>query len=244
MNKPKHLKRQGYLYLTIGGTMDLEKLKEEQKRLARKIVLKDTFSDINTVGGCQLLYTSKEMIAVAVLLDYKTHELIDKKYAVSKPTLPFVPGFQGYREIPLIIEAISHLIQKPDLVIYPGEGIVHPRKFGPASHLGLAIDTPTIGVSKNISCGEIRDFSIFCGEEKRGEVLKTKEYAKPLHISPGNNITLSSSMKIISTLMKEGSKLPEPLRVAHNYGLFIKKNLSSEGKFSVSSQGTTDAAQA
>ena len=205
--------------------MDLERLKEEQSRLARKLILKDDFSDLATIAGCQIFYTTTDLIAAVVLLDYKTRALLDKKFVISRPKLPYIPSFQSYREIPPVVEAISQLKQRPDLVMYPNEGILHPRKMGSASHLGLVLDLPTIGISKKLCFGEVRGEDIFFGDEKRGVILKTKDYAKPLHISPGHKISIETSLKIVISMTEEGCKLPEPLRIAHNYGLFVKKNL-------------------
>jgi deoxyribonuclease V len=109
--------------------------------------------------------------------------------------------------------------------MYPCDGILHPRKMGSASHLGLALDMPSIGVCKKLCFGELRGDDIFVGEEKRGALVRTKDYAKPLHVSPGHKIGLESCIKIVTSLTKEGSKLPDPLRIAHNYGLFVKKSL-------------------
>lgn len=205
--------------------MELEKLKEEQKKLARKLIFHDYFSDINRIAGCEILFTSDEIIAIVVLLDAKTLELIDKKFFISKPKIPYIPLFQSYREVPVVVEAINLLKEKPDLIIYDGSGMLHPAKLGSASHLGLVLDLPTIGVAKKICFGELKEGYIYVEGEKRAVELKTKEFAKPLCISPGHKISLQTAEKIVRGCLKEGSKLPEPLRIAHNFGVFVKKNL-------------------
>jgi deoxyribonuclease V len=205
--------------------MDLEKLKEEQKKLAKKLMLKDDFSEPSTIAGCQIFYTPIEQITVVVLLDYLTRAVIDRKYVISTPKMPHISSFQSYRDIPSVVEAISLLSQRPEIVMYPGEGILHSRKFGPASHLGLVLDLPTIGVSKKLCVGEIIGGGIILNGEKRGSIVNTKDHAKPLYVSPGHKICLETSQRIVKSMTKEGSKLPDPLRIAHNYGLFIKKNL-------------------
>jgi deoxyribonuclease V len=207
--------------------MEIEKLKEEQRRLARKLILTDDFldSDIKTVAGCTLLFSQDEMIAVVVVLDSKTLELVDRHYLVTRPKIPYYPLFQSYREIPAIAEAVMLLKTKPDMIIYDGNGILHPLRLGCAAHLGLVLDIPSIGVSKKIPFGNLKDGCVYIDNEKRGIELMTKEHAKPLYISPGHRICLKTSEEYVKRFHLEGKKLPEPLRIAHNYGLFLKKNL-------------------
>jgi deoxyribonuclease V len=204
--------------------VEIERLKEEQKKLSRKLILKDDFSEITTLAGCEIVFTKDEMIAVVVLLDYNTHALIDKKYFVTKPKIPYIPLFQSYREVPAVIEAVNLLAKKPDMIIYDGCGILHPLKMGCAAHLGLLLDTPSIGVSKKYGIGCLKEGIVYVGEEKRAVEMSTKEHANPLYISPGHRISLKTSEEIVRGCLKEGSKLPEPLRIAHNYGVYIKKN--------------------
>jgi deoxyribonuclease V len=205
--------------------MELEKLKEEQRKLARKLVFHDDFSDITKIAGCELIFTSDEIIAVVVMLDAKNLRLLDKKFFISKPKIPYIPLFQSYREVPIVIEAINLLKEKPDLIMYDGNGVLHPARLGSASHLGLILDIPTIGVAKKRCIGELKEGYVYVNGEKVGMELKTKEFAKPLCVNPGHKISLQTAERIVRECLKEGSKLPEPLRIAHNFGVFVKKNL-------------------
>jgi deoxyribonuclease V len=204
--------------------LEIERLKEEQRKLSRKLILKDDFSEPSTLAGCEIIFTKDEMIAVVVLLDYKTHALIDKKYFVTKPKIPYIPLFQSYREVPAVIEAVNLLSKKPDLIIYDGCGILHPIKMGCAAHLGLLLDTPTIGVSKKFGVGSLKEGIVYIDDERRAVEMRTKEHANPLYISPGHRISLKTAEEIVKGCLKGGSKLPEPLRIAHNFGVYLKKN--------------------
>jgi len=205
--------------------MELERLKEEQRKLARKLIFKDDFSDITKIGGCEILFTSDEIIAIAVVIDAQTHKLLDKRFFISKPKIPYIPLFQSYREVPIVVEAINLLKEKPDIILYDGTGILHPTKLGSASHLGLILDIPTIGVAKKRCFGELKDGYIYVDGEKRGVELKTREFAKPLCVSPGHKISLQTAEKMVREYLRDGSKLPEPLRIAHNFGVYVKKNI-------------------
>jgi deoxyribonuclease V len=204
--------------------LDIERLKEEQKKLSRKLILNDDFSEICTLAGCEIVFTKDEMIAVVVLLDYKTLSVIDKKYFITKPKIPYISLFQSYREIPAVIEAIGLLTKKPDMIIYDGCGILHPIKMGCAAHLGLLLDTPTIGVSKKYGVGTLKGGVVYVDDEKRAVEIRTKEHANPLYISPGHRICLKTSEEMVRLCLRDGCKLPEPLRIAHNFGVYLKKN--------------------
>lgn len=74
---------------------------------------------------------------------------MEYKVARIATTMPYIPGFLSFREYPALLAAWEMLSQKPDLVFVDGHGISHPRRLGVASHFGLMVDVPTIGVAKN-----------------------------------------------------------------------------------------------
>ena len=208
--------------------MDLKKLKEEQLKLAKKVIVKDDFSDINTIGGSDLAYTPDKVIAVVVVLDYKTLELIEEKHVITRPQIPYIPTFLSYRESPPIIEAFNLLENKPDILMCDANGILHPRKIGCASHVGLLLNIPTIGVAKKQLCGQIKDDKVFVDDEQRAFTLKTKQHAKPIFVSPGHKVNLKTSLKIAKHCLKKGNKLPEPIRLAHKFAVKEKRKLKQE----------------
>ncbi len=87
--------------------------------------------------------------AAMVLLKYPSLELVEYKVARIATTMPYIPGFLSFREYPALLAAWEQLSQKPDLLFVDGHGISHPRRLGVASHFGLLVDVPTIGVAKN-----------------------------------------------------------------------------------------------
>jgi deoxyribonuclease V len=208
--------------------VDVKKAKEEQLKLAKKIIVKDDFSELNTIGGCDLAYTKTKQVAVVVVLDYKTLQLLEVKHIITEPLTTYIPTFLSYRESPAIIKAFNMLETKPDLLIFDSNGILHPRRIGSASHAGLLLDTPTIGVAKKLLCGEIREDKVYYEEEARAYALKTKPHAKPIFISPGHKVSLKTSLKIVKNTIKPGSKLPEPIRLAHKFAVKQKQKLKLE----------------
>ena len=181
---------------------DVDKLKEEQLKVAKKVIVKDDFDEIKLVAGVDQAFKDNEIISAVVVCDYKTMGIVEKKYAVVKATFPYIPGFLSYREAPAIIEAFNKLENKPDVLLVDGHGIAHPRKIGLASHVGLLLDIPTIGIAKNLLCGEINEDNIIIGEKVVGFKLITKEHASPLFVSPGHKMGLKSSLEIIKDCIR------------------------------------------
>ncbi|MEM4267604.1 MAG: endonuclease V [Candidatus Woesearchaeota archaeon] len=207
--------------------LEVERLKEEQTKLAKKIILTDSFDKLDTVAGCDIAYTGNKIISAIVVCDYKTLQIREKKYTIGKTRFPYIPGFLSYRESPITIETFHKLEIDPDILIVDGNGILHPRMLGMASHLGLLLDKPTIGVSKGLLCGEKRGDSIYLGKEVIGKVIETKEGAKPIFVSPGHKIGFSTMLEIIKHCLKE-HKLPEPLHEAHKLATKIRNKIKQE----------------
>jgi deoxyribonuclease V len=204
--------------------MDVEKLKEEQIKLSKKVSTKDSFEDFETVAGIDNAYVDKKIISAVVVCD-KNLEVIDQAYSLEDIKFPYVPGFLGYREVPAMVIAYNKLNKKPDLLIVDGNGVLHPRRFGLASHLGILLDLVTIGVTKNLLLGEVKQDKVYVDNELRAICLRTKKGSKPIYVSPGNKISIKTAALICKNLIKKPHKLPEPLALAHKYANKIKKTI-------------------
>lgn len=205
--------------------IDIAKLKEEQKRLANKVILNDSFKNPKTVAGTEQLFFEEKMISAISVLDYKSLKVIEEKYAISDVKVPYIHGFLFYREGPAILEAFGKLKNIPDVTMISGNGILHPRRLGIASQTGILLDSPTIGVAKKLILGKIKEKTIYSDKEALGYEIFTRNHAKPIYISPGHKITLSKSLEITKNMIKNPHKLPEPLHQAHKYAVKVKKEL-------------------
>ncbi len=194
--------------------MDTFKFKKEQERLAKRLSIKDSFEKISTVGGVACIKKEDKLIASIIVLYFPSLELKEKQSFILSDPLNLPQEFQSYVQLPAIIEACNKLEQDPDLLLVLGDGINHPRKLGLASHVGLATNIPTIAVTQKKYCGEEKDNKILINGEFRGYTLKTNPHANPLYVAPGNNISLSTTKKLFSQLIKLPHKLPEPLHLA------------------------------
>lgn len=200
--------------------MKLEKLAALQVKMAKMVILKDGFSKIRRIVGLDVAYSGEYAYAAATLFDFNKMKLIDAKVHKTKVLFPYIPGFLSFREARPMKKALTLLEKTYDIAIVNGHGIAHPRGLGIAAHLGVNLGLPTIGVAKGLLCGEVRNGSfrskapIFFEGKKVGYRVIPGKNRRPIFISPGNLVTLASSLKIVMACMKNHS-LPEPLYMAH-----------------------------
>ncbi len=205
--------------------IDFEALKKEQLKLAGKVSITDSVKNIKTVAGADQAYTEGKVISAIVVCDYKSMKLIENKNAVVEAKIPYKSGFLFYKDGPAIIEAFSSLENKPDVLIVEANGILHPRRIGMASHVGILLDTATIGVTKALMLGQMIENTIYVDKEARGYGLITREHANPIYISPGHKISLKTSLEVIKKCIRAPHKLPEPLHLAHKYGNRVREDI-------------------
>ena len=204
--------------------LNASKLKEEQLKLAKEVVLKESFSKVKLIAGCDQAFVDGEVVSGVVVLD-KDMQTVEKAYSIVKAQIPYIPGFLFYREGPAIIDAFNKLEKKPDVLLVDGNGILHPIRLGMASHLGVVLDIPTIGVTKRLMCGDVKEGKVYVDKEIRGIELKTREHSNPLYVSPGHKISFGKSMEVVKNSLKHPHKLPEPLHLAHRYVNEVRKGM-------------------
>jgi len=204
--------------------INLEKLKEEQEKLAKTIVIKDAidFSFAQRIAGIENIFVKNKIISAIVVL--VNGEVTEQEYFEDKIRFPYIPGFRAYRELPTMIAAFNKLDEKPEVVFIHGNGILHPRGLGLASHFSIAAGVPTIGVSDSYF-GKIDREDIKINGKISGRVISTKEGANPIYVSPGNMISLSSAERLVRKFIKEPHKMPEPLRLAKRYSKEVCKEI-------------------
>lgn len=196
--------------------MNVLKLEKEQIGFSKKLLIKDDFTKIDLIAGCDQSIVGDDIYSSIVVLD-KDFNVVEKVTFKSKVKLPYIHGFLSYREGPVIIENFAQLTLKPDIMLVDGNGIIHPRSFGLACYVGLALDLPTIGVAKSLHEGELKEGSIYINGKLSGHEFRPKEHANPIYVSPGHRVSIKSSLEIVKSLMKQPHKLPEPLHLAHKF---------------------------
>jgi deoxyribonuclease V len=203
---------------------DFKKAVEAQKRLSSRLDLTWEERDVELVAGVDSSYDEENRKIGVVVVVYKMPEFVIVEVAkeIGGVPIPYVPGFLNFREGPVFLRVFRKLYKKPDVTLFDGNGIAHPRKMGLASHVGVVLDISTVGCAKNSffpfrSPGEERgEFSNLenSDHEKVGYCLRTRSGVKPVFISPGNKINFQVSRELVLEYSKY--RIPEPLRMAHH----------------------------
>jgi deoxyribonuclease V len=208
-----------------------------QQRLSKAIVLDTPLAEPQLIAGADISYckSSDKLYAGVIVFSYPKLKIIERQYAIAEASFPYISGYLSFREGPALFKAISNLQHKPDLWVFDGQGIAHPRALGLASHLGVLLGKPSIGCAKSRLCGEYAPLSNQAGAYSKliykgqpiGAVLRTRTGVKPVFVSPGHLIGLEDCIKIIINCCR-GYRLPEVTRLAHQYVNELRNELRSE----------------
>lgn len=205
--------------------IDTQALRVEQLQRASEVIRYDDFQTESPafIAGADVGFEQEGEVtrAAIAILRYPSLELVEYRVARVATTLPYIPGFLSFREYPALLAAWEQLQQKPDLVFVDGHGISHPRRLGVASHFGLLVDVPTIGVAKKRLCGKFAPLDAATGAlapledkgEQLGWVWRSKARCNPLFISTGHRVGADSALAWVQRCMA-GYRLPEPTRWA------------------------------
>lgn len=200
--------------------------KAMQESLRARVDLNKLKRAPTLIGGADISCNrfSKTVFAGLVVMDYQTMEVIERKGVVEDIDFPYVPGYLSFREVPSLLKVWDLLEHKPDVVMLDGQGILHPRKMGVASHFSLEAGVPTLGCAKSRLVGEHDELSpipgalqpVYFASELRGYLLQTRKNAKPVYLSPGSGMSCEDALEIGRHCLR-GYRLPEPTRQAHLY---------------------------
>lgn len=195
-----------------------------QESLRDRVEDADRLGPVRRIAGADVSYDKKSpvLFAAVVVLDAETGQVLEKVGVRAEARFPYVPGLLSFREVPPLLEAFAKLSAPVDLVIADAHGRAHPRRFGLACHLGVALDVPAIGSAKSRLIGTFEepgpargDWSpLHDGDEVVGHVLRTRPGVAPIYASVGHRVSLETARE---TLLRLASRyrLPEPIRAAH-----------------------------
>jgi deoxyribonuclease V len=217
--------------VTVGGARDTD---AGQQRLGESSPL---------VAGVDQAFRDDEAVSAVVVL--RDGEVIERAHAVEPTEIPYVPGLLSFREGGAILAALADVETDPDLLVVDGSGRIHFREAGLATHIGVTVDVPAVGVAKNLLCGRPRealddplsagarvaieaDDSVTAPEGTViGHALQTRQYdspnrhINPLYVSPGHRVSADTAADIVARCAG-GYKLPEPTRLADSYADELK----------------------
>lgn len=213
--------------------LDIKKIKEHQDYLKHQINLTNKISidDIKICAGVDVAYWNKDDKSYGacsiVLIDFKSKGVIKKFSSLGEVHSEYVAGFLSVKELPLVIETVKKIpsFLTPDLFIFDGNGILHPKSMGIATHASFFLNKPTIGVAKSYLRIHDTDYiepknkrfaytEIKIKDKTKGVAFRSHKDTKPIFISPGNFIDLETSIKCIERLITKESKIPIATRYA------------------------------
>ncbi len=208
--------------------------RELQQRLAGRLVRSGRLRSCELVAGCDVAQdrAQRRCWAAVVLMRFKpgaAPEVVERVGAERPTTFPYVPGLLSFREAPVLFDAFAKLRGQPDLVLVDAAGYAHPRRFGLACHVGLALELPTVGCAKSRLCGQYAEPPVEAGTwsplyyegELVGAVVRSRTAVKPLFVSVGHLVALDDAVRTVLDCCR-GYRLPEPLRVAHRYACKLR----------------------
>jgi deoxyribonuclease V len=209
-------------FLFRGAVPSVAQARTIQERLRRQVLLRGGPRDVRLVAGADLAYEpdGARAWAAVVLMSVTDGAVVETATASARPRFPYVPGYLSFREGPLLVEAFRQLSRKPDLCLFDGQGLAHPRRFGLACHLGVLLGLPSVGCAKSRLVGEHDEPGPRRGDwaplrlDGRivGAVLRTRDGVNPIYVSPGHRIGVSRAIRWVLALSR--MRVPEPIRRA------------------------------
>jgi deoxyribonuclease V len=201
--------------------VDTEQAISLQRDLSTRVeCVDDSNFDPRFLCGMDATYDGDTAFVAAAVWDLESMKIVETAGNVDSVSNKYVPGFLGFREGPLLARIANKIRSRPDAYLIDGQGVAHPRKFGLACHVGLALDKPTIGVAKSRLYGTSDDRKIVDPDgEVIGRILTTRN--RKFYVSVGHRISLETASNLVEKCMVNGH--PVPLRYAHLESIRAKR---------------------
>lgn len=215
-------------------SFSVEKAREMQINASKKVIREDTLpSKISYVAGVDVAYEEDMSYGAATVIDYEKLALVESRTAIVKTRFPYMPTLLSFRELPAALAAIQQLHTQPDVFLVDGNGILHPRRLGLASHLGLVIRRPTIGVAKGLLTGtvgfvNVKNWALIKDSgEVIGAAFSRRVGWKPIYVSVGHMVSLARAMEVIEHCT-QNNRIPTPIASAHRAASLEKHKAQNE----------------
>ncbi|WP_198370946.1 endonuclease V [Roseomonas rosulenta] len=195
-----------------------------QAEMAARVVARDDLPARPRIGAADVSNTRfdpRRRVHAAVVTIDAAGGLMATASESRAADFPYVPGYLGFREVPALVAAWARLDPKPGLLLVDGQGLAHPRGLGLATHLGVVLDVPTIGVAKSRLVGEGEPgpnagdaAPLLWKGERIGTALRIRRGARPIYVSIGHRVSLETAEALVRAAC-DGRRLPGPIRAAH-----------------------------
>jgi deoxyribonuclease V len=197
------------------NSISLASIAELQRAVAKKVQTQYTLEKETTnVCGVDVAYRKNLSFCSAVLLNKNNMEVKESINATLIVKQPYIPSYFMIREYEPITNILKLLKTDFDVLLVEGHGVLHPRRCGLASYIGVTVNKPTIGVAKTLLCGSVRADNFVELKDVVSGYRMIKQGMKPVYISVGHKIDLANAITIVGQLVKREERIPEPLRLA------------------------------
>lgn len=184
---------------------------------------------LDTIAGVDIAYWNEgeveRAVCCIVLIDGRTKEIVEKQHTAGVVDFPYIPGCLAFRELPLVLKTAAKLQQKPELYVFDGNGILHPRGMGLATHASFYLETPTMGIAKKYFQVDGADFvmpdravgsysDIIKDGQVLGRAIRTHQDVKPVFASIGNQMDIDQVTEVVLHYTNRESHIPIPTRYA------------------------------
>lgn len=176
---------------------------------------------LQRITALKAMTDSHQALAVAITVDMENWSIVDKTFTTLPLTFPYISGLYAFSVLPAMMEAFARLNSRGDVIIVEGHGFAHPRRFGLACHLGVALDAPTMGCARNLVTGTLRPLAreagrfteIMDGEDVIGLAYRSQTGVKPIYLSVGHRMDQEGVLRVTTACISR-FRMPEPLRLA------------------------------
>jgi len=198
-----------------------------------------------TVVGVDQAFLDERAVSAVVAM--RGGEVVERAHATTPLEIPYIPGLLSFREGRSILAAVEELDATPDLALFDGSGRIHFRQAGLATHMGVCLDLPSVGVAKSLLCGRPRSSVDGLPAGARvaieadgdvdapdgtviGHAVQSRQYdsgstsINPLYVSPGHRVDAATAADLVEGLGGD-YKLPEPTRLADAYADEVKSQV-------------------
>ena len=208
----------GYMFRDFKTNRPLKALRNRQVLLKKHLSLRPMEFPPDRVAGIDVAYSEDHAFAAMVTFDYESGAELDRVVVEGEAPFPYVPTYLAFREMPVIAPLMKHLTSGT-VIMYDGNGILHPEGFGIASQVGVLFDVPSVGAAKKLLCGTVASAPVSHPSEVRfgrriiGHALRGEKNSNPVYISAGHRLTQLQAVAIATRFLEH--RVPEPTRVAH-----------------------------
>lgn len=218
------------LFAGFKSSRPLEILRRDQLLMRARLEIPSDDIRAETIAGVDVAYDGDRAWASLAIYNIASGRLLRTECVESQAIFPYIPTYLAYRELPVVGALVSR-IEPGSILMYDGNGILHPEGFGVASHAGVMFGLPTIGVAKRLLCGVVKEGGDPAVEEVRVDgrlagYAVSRGQKSPIYVSPGHGVGHSQSLELVQTFLRH--RIPEPIREAHFAAVEARRSASNK----------------